>query len=298
MVTAVRGKVLCLLLVVTALLQARAGEPEKGVPAGALIYYDRSPGSLALVRLWKPLVAADSVVPPTLVTTEEEFAESLQEGPWTSVVAVLKWSSANPGIADALRAYCAKHPDRLVHLFFWHDNGEKVPDHCAALGTTAIVLWRGGNTTTGYALAVSPRGKDAKPRTTPGLTFPDFKGVKAASLTVLATFTDNPRIGVVQPVKKDPFEVACYRSFTSESEICRPYLATHTGYCADLYGPKNKTDIGQPLEQAACMSEAVQDYATCIQAAMHRYVLCMKRCQGRPPAQPNPAQTKDKFPKD
>lgn len=293
-----RRPAFCLLLVVTAPLQARAGEPEKGVPAGALIYYDRSPGSLALVRLWKPLVAADSVVPPTLVTTEEEFAKKLKEDSWTSVVAAMKWGRSKPEFSEALRAYCANDPDRLVHLFFWHDNGEKVPDHCAALGTTAVVLWRGGNTTTGYALAASPRGKDAKPRTTRGLSFPDFKGVKPAPLSVLASFTDNPGIGVVQPVKKDPCEVACYRSFTSESEICRPYLATHTGYCADLYGPKIKTDIGQPLEQAACMSEAVQDYATCIQAAMHRYVLCMKRCQGHPPAQPNPAQTKDRFPKD
>ncbi len=290
-----RGPLICLVLIIVLPISTRAVEPEKDVPAGALIYYDRTPGSLAMVRLWMPLAAAESAVPPALVTTAEEFAERLQEGPWTSVVAVLKWSSANPGIADALRAYCAKHPDRLVHLFFWHDNGEKVPERCAALGTTAIVLWRGGYTTTGYALAVSPRGKDAKPRTTPGLTFPDFKGVKAASLTVLASYRDDPRIGVVQPAKKDPCEIACSKVFVGEVNLCLSYFKTHDAYCKELYmsGPVKKTGLGEPAELTACVTEAVEDFTSCDQAALHRYQLCMKRCGGRLPAPAEPAKAKE-----
>lgn len=257
-----------------------------------LIYYDGSPGGVVFAQLWKQIASAPPNQPPVFSRSVEDFADKLASRTWRSVIVINKRTQGEPAYANSLRNYATKHADRVVQLFVWDDQGDRIGANSAVLGTTAISVWLRGNTTTAYALSRNSLSDEAiKAHTNPSLLFPDFNGVLIAPCDVVGPSTegstdDGPQVNLAGPT---PCLNSCFENFQNHANACFDDFMRGFDECYELYGAHGD-DQGDPVQLSSCLGTAANDYSACLAQASRAYSRCLLVCQRRSgPINPQPA---------
>lgn len=244
-----------------------------------LIYCDSSPGAAAFAAIWQAALSAESSE-WHIALSAESFATQLGGGSWNEVVVLAKHSLDTPAYAGALTAYAQAHPDKIINLWFWHDNGEQYGTDKAVLGTTAMCTWRHGRTTTAYASVGHGSGDHASAATTDGFHFPTFQGVQTVALTTWKSFTlSDPSNGSPEfRIVYDPCTLIGLTEYILAVQACKNNRNEHEAICDEMYGPNNEGP-GDPSAYLECMQEASRNFSDCIRLAYSQWGIRVKRCQ-------------------
>jgi hypothetical protein len=262
--------------------QKAAGATASGTttPETALLYSDQSAGALWHAYAWHAAATSRGVA-VTYTNDVEDFTLRLAAGNWTTVVVMSRFSGSEPTYVNAVRGYASSHPEAAVEFRVWHDNGIAAPPLTAAFGTTAVVLWYAGSTSTGYALADGPGA--AKPAASvPGHVFPTFQDVQPRRWT--ATWSVSAEsLGRAAAVPPDPVPAieacknACLQNWVKETKDCDDKRTIRIAQCDSLYGPGAANP--SPSQYASCVATANTDHTNCTTAAGNSYHFCILVCE-------------------
>ena len=253
-----------------------------------LIYCDKTPGALFHADIWQRATKSSGET-LTYAWDGESFATLLAAGSWSRVVVLAKYAPGEPSYARALRGYAEAQPDRLIQMMIWHDHGTRQAADTAVLGSTAIVLWNHGRTTTCYAMVTyqDPNPKAREPQTVRGHVFPDFQGVQTKEPTFVARARvveapgGTPRMMMtllVALIRLPNCELGCALTYGGEVATCNGNRDVQVGQCQELYGPSGE-DPGNPAQYATCVGQANITHTACLNGAAERSQNCLALCE-------------------